>query len=127
MDKTTQISPLVLVVDDEEAIREAVRDILELVDIHAILASNGLEAIDLFNQHRKQIKAILLDLRMPVMSGTETYEKLRELDPDVRIILSSGYDEKMSTIDIQGDDALVFLRKPYALDQLLTCVQDALS
>lgn len=127
MDTTTQNSPLVLVVDDEEAIREAVRDILELVDIHAILASNGLEAIDLFNQHRTQIKAILLDLRMPVMSGTETYEKLRELDPDVRIILSSGYDEKMSTIDIQGDDALVFLRKPYALDQLLTCVQDALS
>jgi DNA-binding NtrC family response regulator len=126
MDTTSQNSPLVLVVDDEEAIREAVRDILELVEIHAVLASNGLEAIELFMQNRAQIKAILLDLRMPVMSGTETYEKLRALDSNVRIILSSGYDEKMSTIDIQGDDALVFLRKPYALDQLLTCVQDAL-
>jgi DNA-binding NtrC family response regulator len=127
MDTTSQNSPLVLVVDDEEAIREAVRDILELVEIHAILAANGLEAIELFNKHRTQIKAILLDLRMPVMSGTETYEKLRELDSKVRIILSSGYDEKMSTIDMQGDDALVFLRKPYALDQLLAYVQDALS
>jgi DNA-binding NtrC family response regulator len=127
MDTTSQNSPLVLVVDDEEAIREAVRDILELVEIRAILAANGLEAIDLFVQHRAQIKVILLDLRMPVMSGTETYEKLREIDSDVRIILSSGYDEKMSTIDMQGDDELVFLRKPYALDQLLAFVQDALN
>jgi DNA-binding NtrC family response regulator len=121
-----QNSPVVLVVDDEEAIREAVRDILELVEIQAILAANGREAIDLFLMHRAQIRAILLDLRMPVMSGTETYEKLRELDKGVRIILSSGYDEKMSTLNFDADAALKFLRKPYALDALLACVQEAL-
>lgn len=126
MDTSTDQTPLILVVDDEEAIREAVRDILELVEIQAILASNGLEAIELYTQHRERIKAILLDLRMPVMSGTETYQKLRELDPTVRIILSSGYDEKMSTLDIEADGALMFLRKPYALDALLACVQDAI-
>jgi two-component system cell cycle sensor histidine kinase/response regulator CckA len=126
MDTTTQNTPLVLVVDDEEAIREAVRDILELVEIKAVLASNGREAIDLFLKHRDQVKAILLDLRMPVMSGTETYEELRKLDQNVRIILSSGYDEKMSTVDFDADSALMFLRKPYALDTLLACVQDAI-
>jgi two-component system cell cycle sensor histidine kinase/response regulator CckA len=126
MDTTTQNTPLVLVVDDEEAIREAVRDILELVEIKAVLASNGREAIDLFLKHRAQVKAILLDLRMPVMSGTETYEELRKLDQNVRIILSSGYDEKMSTVDFDADSALMFLRKPYALDTLLACVQDAI-
>jgi CheY-like chemotaxis protein len=126
METSTQNSPIILVVDDEEAIREAVRDILELVEIQSILAANGQEAIELFIQHRERIKAILLDLRMPVMSGTETYGKLRELDPAVRIILSSGYDEKMSTLDFDADDALMFLRKPYALDALLACVQDAL-
>ena len=127
MDTSTQNSPVVLVVDDEEAIREAVRDILELVEIQSILAANGREAIELFNEHRPRIKAILLDLRMPVMSGSETYEKLRELDTDVRIILSSGYDEKVSTLNFDADSALVFLRKPYALDALLACVQDALN
>lgn len=126
MNTSTQTPPVVLVVDDEEAIREAVRDILELVDIQSVLAANGREAIDLFNQHRTRIKAILLDLRMPVMSGTETYEKLRELDTNVRIILSSGYDEKVSTLNFEADSALVFLRKPYALDALLACVQDAI-
>jgi two-component system, cell cycle sensor histidine kinase and response regulator CckA len=127
METSTHNTPIVLVVDDEEAIREAVRDILELVEIQAILASNGREAIDLFNEHRDRIRVILLDLRMPVMSGTETYQKLRELDLDVRIILSSGYDEKMSTLDFNADAALMFLRKPYALDALLACVQGALT
>jgi DNA-binding NtrC family response regulator len=126
MDNPTEITPVVLVVDDEDAIREAVRDILELVEIQSILAANGREAIDLFVHHRNQIKAILLDLRMPVMSGTETYQKLRELDREVRIILSSGYDEKMSTVDFDADANLMFLRKPYALDALLACVQDAM-
>ena len=127
MDTSAQTSPVVLVVDDEEAIREAVRDILELVEIQSILAANGREAIELFIQNRDRISAILLDLRMPVMSGSETYEKLRELDRNVRIILSSGYDEKVSTLNFDADNALVFLRKPYALDALLACVQDALN
>ncbi len=127
MDTTSQNLPLVLVVDDEDAIREAVRDILELVEIGAILAANGREAIELFVQHRSQIKAILLDLRMPVMSGAETYEKLRELDKTITIILSSGYDDKVATLNFDEDEALVFLRKPYALDALLSCVQDALA
>jgi DNA-binding NtrC family response regulator len=127
MDTPKQHSAVVLVVDDEEAIREAVRDILELVEVHAILASNGREAVEQFIQNRATIKAILLDLRMPVMSGTETYEKLRELDTEVPIILSSGYDEKVSTLDFEADSALMFLRKPYALDALLACVQDAIN
>ena len=127
MDTIGQSSPIVLVVDDEEAIREAVRDILELVEIPALLAANGREAIELFTEHRERIKAILLDLRMPVMSGADTYEKLRELDPDVKIILSSGYDDKVATLNFDADEALVFLRKPYALDALLACVQDAIS
>lgn len=127
MQPSTEQLPSVLVVDDEEAIREAVRDILELVELQSILAANGKEAIDIFIQHQASIKAILLDLRMPVMSGIETYEKLRELDSNVTIILSSGYDEKMSTINIDADIALKFLRKPYALDDLLSCIQDAIN
>lgn len=120
-------TPLVLIVDDEEAIREVVRDILELSGIETILAANGQEAIELFTQHHDRIRVILLDLRMPIMSGTETYHRLRELDPHVRVILSSGYDDKVSSLNFQVDDAVYFLRKPYAMDALLSCIQDALN
>ena len=103
METSTQVSPVVLVVDDEAAIREAVRDILELMEIQSVLAANGLEAINLFLQHRERVKAILLDMRMPVMSGRETYDKLRELDTHVKIILSSGYDEKFTVLRIGAE------------------------
>jgi CheY-like chemotaxis protein len=127
MDTSSQNSPLVLVVDDEEPIREAVRDILELFEIQSLLAANGREAIDLFVQHRERIKVILLDLRMPVMSGTETYKELRKLDPEIKIILSTGYDEKVSSLNFDADGSLKFLRKPYALDALIASIQDAMN
>lgn len=127
MSASSPTSPLVLIVDDEEAIREAVRDILDLTGIDTILAANGQEAIELFIRHRGRIRVILLDLRMPIMSGTETYHRLRELDPDVRIILSSGYDDKVSSLNFESDEALFFLRKPYAMDALLARIQDALT
>ena len=120
-------NPCVLVVDDEEAIREAVHDILELIGVDSLLAANGREALALFAEHRHRIRAILLDLRMPVMSGTETYEKLREAGADVTIILSSGYDDRIATLNLEDDSALMFLRKPYALDSLLACIQQALA
>lgn len=127
MSASNQTPPLVLIVDDEEAIREVVRDILELAGIETILAANGQEAIELFTQHHERIRVILLDLRMPIMSGTETYHRLRELDADVRVILSSGYDDKVSSLNFHVDEAVFFLRKPYAMDALLTCIQDALN
>jgi CheY-like chemotaxis protein len=113
-------------VDDDPAIRDAVHDILELADIDTLMAANGLEAIELFTQYRDRVRAVLLDLRMPVMSGAETYHRLRQLDPAVSIILSSGYDERMAAIRVDEDDAVFFLRKPYAIDALITRVQGAI-
>jgi DNA-binding NtrC family response regulator len=127
MDGLENTKPCVLVVDDEEAIREAVRDILELIEVKTILAANGQEAMDLYAEHRDKIHAILLDLRMPVISGSETYRKLREMGATITIILSSGYDDKVSSINFEQDHALLFLRKPYALETLLTCIQQALA
>lgn len=119
-------APLVLVVDDEAAIRTAVQDILEFAGIHALLASNGQEGVDRFLQHRDQIRAVLLDLRMPIMDGREAYRRIREIDPDIHIILSSGYDENIDTLRISQDPSVSFLRKPYAMDALLAQVQAAL-
>ena len=127
MDELASSTQLVLVVDDEKAIREAVRDILELAEIETVLAANGREAIELYRHYGERIKAVLLDLRMPVMSGVETYQNLRQLNESVNIILSSGYDDKVSALNTEHDHNVFFLRKPYAMDALLARIQHAMS
>lgn len=118
--------PVVLVVDDEQAIREAVRDILELVNADTLLAANGHEGLALYQANHERIRLIILDLRMPIMSGVETYHALRAHGATVPIVLSSGYDDKISGIDFDADAQLSLLRKPYALDALLATVESAI-
>jgi CheY-like chemotaxis protein len=126
MNQSDSPTPLILVTDDEASIRAAVRDILEYVAIDTLLAGNGQEAVDLFTQHRHRIGAVMLDLRMPIMDGKEAYRRIRELDADIHIILSSGYDESIDSLRINEDPHVSFLRKPYAMDALLAQVQAAL-
>jgi DNA-binding NtrC family response regulator len=126
MDDSISHDELVLVVDDERAIREAVRDILEYAGISTLLAANGQEAIDLFLRDRRRIRAILLDMRMPVMSGAETYARLRDHDREVAVILSTGFDDSTALIDSDGDKSLHFLRKPYSMDSLLAMMRQVL-
>jgi two-component system, cell cycle sensor histidine kinase and response regulator CckA len=117
---------MILIIDDENAIRDAVTDILEIVEVQAICASNGKDGIDLFCQHAEQIQAILLDMRMPIMSGSETYRALRELDSEIPIILSSGYDDAENAAAFHGDENVTFLHKPYSMDTLIDLVQETL-
>jgi two-component system, cell cycle sensor histidine kinase and response regulator CckA len=118
---------MLLVIDDEAAIREAVRDILALANIPTLLASNGRDGMKLFAEHRSDVKAILLDMRMPVMSGLETYRALRILDPTVKIILSTGYDDAEQNNELHGDRAVFFLSKPYSVEVLIDRVQSILA
>lgn len=117
---------MILIIDDESAIREAVTEILEMVDVPTIAASNGKDGIQLFQENAGDIKAILLDMRMPVMSGVETYRELRKLDAEIPIILSSGYDDAENTAAFHGDNNVNFLHKPYSMDTLIELVQDTL-
>ena len=118
---------MILIIDDELAIRDAVTDILEIVEVPAISASNGKDGIELFRQHADRIDAILLDMRMPVMSGSETYRALRELDSDIPIILSSGYDDAENAAAFHGDEHVAFLHKPYTMDTLIELIQHTLN
>ncbi|MEZ4658916.1 MAG: response regulator [Caldilineaceae bacterium] len=117
----------VLVIDDELAIREAIEDILDLIDVSVIAAANGKEGIELFTHWQGKINMILLDMQMPVMSGEETYRHLRDLDASIPIVLSSGYGETEAR-DLWESGSLstgnvFFLRKPYTVDALLDLVQ----
>ena len=106
-------SATVLVVDDEEAVRQAVTSILDSAGYLVLLASNGLEALEMFQDAGEHIDLVLLDMTMPVMDGEETLLALRTVDPDVRVLLTSGYMEA-ETLGRFGDVGQVdFIQKPY--------------
>lgn len=120
----------ILVIDDEELIREAVCDIFELAGIPAYAAADGPEGIGLLQQFYQKINIVLLDMRMPAMSGEETYRRLHEIKPDIKVIFSSGYSEDMATTLLrlsQRSNQIYFLQKPYEIETLIDLVQQAQS
>lgn len=116
----------VLVIDDEESVREAVADILAMQEITVIGAANGNDGVALYNEHKHEIELVLLDLSMPGMNGYHTLVALQKIDPTVRVILSSGYDEAEAMRQLKNEQPTGFLHKPYNLNQLLKIVKEHL-
>ena len=102
-----------LVVDDEEFVRRFAKGVLERCGYKVLEAANGQEAVELFRQEAGQIAGVLLDMSMPVMSGEEALRHLKEIRSDVRVVLSSGYDEADAVQRLAGDGSVDFIQKPY--------------
>jgi len=115
----------VLVIDDEEPVRAAVHDILAMEGMTVLQACDGREGVETFAAHRQEIDIVLLDMQMPVMSGEETFYALRAIDPQIKIVLSSGYNESESTKNLAGQSLAGFLQKPYDVDTLVGIMQEA--
>ncbi|MCG3172715.1 MAG: Sensor histidine kinase RcsC [Myxococcota bacterium] len=109
---------LVLVADDEENIRAVVRMMLEEMGFQVICATDGREAVRIYELRHPEIRLVLLDMTMPEMNGEETFWRLRQINPGVRVILSSGYNEQDATSRFAGKGLAGFLQKPYQLHQL---------
>jgi PAS domain S-box-containing protein len=115
----------ILVVDDEEGVRRVAGRTLERAGYSVLLAEDGPRGVELFRTRRGGIDAVLLDLTMPDMNGHQVLEALRNLDPAVRVILSSGFSE----LDLasRGEAAVgVFLQKPYLASELIGKVKEVL-
>jgi PAS domain S-box-containing protein len=118
---------VVLVVDDEAAVLEITRLILETHGYRVMTASNGAEAVQVFTQKQKPSVAVLLtDVSMPVMDGPTAVTAIRAIDPDVRVIIASGLiaDLDQSTMESLRVDG--YLMKPYTTERILTCLHRAL-
>jgi hypothetical protein len=113
---------LILVVDDEAAIRDVTKTSLESHNYKAMTASDGIEAIALYAEHRDKISLVLTDMVMPSMDGITTIRTLRKINPDVKIIAVSGLTstDKVNTAYDMGIKA--FLSKPYTASQLLQII-----
>jgi len=109
---------MVLVIDDEAALREVIEEILELSAIRCLSAANGQEGLQLFIENQSMIDVILLDMQMPVMSGGDTLRELRKLSATVDIVLMSGYPEGSTMEKFRHDSHLSYLEKPFTLEKL---------
>jgi PAS domain S-box-containing protein len=115
----------VLVVDDEETVRDVTAQMLEAFGFRVAVAQDGREAIALFRE-RGPFTFVLLDLTMPHLGGEETFRELRQMCPAVRVILMSGYSEQEATAHFVGEGLAGFLQKPFRAAALLRIVRQLL-
>ena len=126
--QTALAAGAILVIDDDTAIREALTDILSLLpEMPVYTAANGHEGLQVFQQQRQSITLILLDLNMPVMNGEQTYEKLQQIAPQVKVIVSSSLSPAEARLRFGEREMPTFLQKPYNIDTLFNVVQTELT
>ena len=124
--RTLPAASTVLVIDDEEDIREAVEAVLTGRGVRVLTAASGVEGLEIFAAHADEIGAVLLDMTMPGMNGDDVLQQILEIKPDASVILSSGYTEQ-EVIKRFGTKRLAgFVHKPYTPDVLVEQVGSVL-
>ena len=115
----------ILVVDDENIVRDVARTCLERYGYNVMIAEDGQQAMDFFAASPDSFSLVLLDMEMPGMGGSETLRRMRSLRPEVTVIASSGYSEA-EAVEQFGDGLAGFLQKPYPIKQLAAKVHSVL-
>ena len=108
----------ILLVEDDDMVRTMLSTMIQRLGLSVITASNGMEAVETFRRRQDEISCVLSDLTMPHMDGWETLTALRQISPELRVILSSGYDETHVMSEAHSEHPQAFLRKPYRFEEL---------
>ncbi|HIJ64347.1 MAG TPA: response regulator [Candidatus Hydrogenedentes bacterium] len=116
----------ILLVDDDESVREVVENMLASRGFSVLLARDGLEALEAFRAHADDVSLVLLDMTMPRMDGLETLLELQRIRPDVKVVLSSGYTETAAVERFAGKGLAGFIQKPYRVHTLTALLRDIL-
>lgn len=131
--KTTEVpsrlpQQRILVVEDDDIVREVVHDLLRTLHWDVIVAESGRRALEIFEEDGTGFDLVLLDVSMPGMSGVKTHEALARLDPEVRVLFTSGHTEHLVREDFAAEQARIagFLQKPYTLEGLEAALDRAL-
>lgn len=118
---------MILVVDDEESIREVAAATLAANGYRTVTAADGLEAMDVYEENKAEIAAVLTDMAMPNMDGATMIAELRNIDPKLNIIAMSGMIHENQTVDLQKLGVEKLLPKPFTAEKLLTTLAEVLS
>jgi PAS domain S-box-containing protein len=117
----------VLMVEDEEILRVMFAEMLDSVGMQYFEAHNGRQAVEIYRQHWKQIDLVILDMVMPEMNGPDTFRAMKEINPDVKALLSTGYSLNSEVQAILDEGVAGFIQKPYTKRDLIEKIIDAMS
>jgi two-component system cell cycle sensor histidine kinase/response regulator CckA len=116
----------ILLVDDEEMVRALGQRVLELCSYTVLMAEDGVQALEAYQAHREEIGLVVLDVIMPLMGGLECLRRLRELDPRVKVLISTGYIDRSLAQELVAEGALGVVEKPFQIRDFATAVRAAL-
>jgi len=115
-----------LIVDDEETIREIAGVMLEEMGFATLAAEDGVDGVKIYREHQKNIVVVLMDMTMPKMDGKSCFTELKRINNDVKVVLSSGYNEQEAISRFAGQGLAGFIQKPYTPEALQEKLQQVL-
>ena len=121
-----QLTNKVLLVDDEEMVLDVCKNLLEVIGAEVLTARDGIEAVEVYKEKQNEIDLVILDLTMPNMDGKEAFRILRQLNPEAKIVLASGYAEEALANQLGGEEPSGILSKPYSIANLTKLLADVL-
>ncbi len=116
----------ILFIDDEAVIRQVVNEMLKDLGFQIVIKENAREGIDFFSRHYQNIDLVIIDLIMPEMNGYDCYLALKEIDPNMHVIIASGYAVNVETKKMMREKCLEFLQKPFEIKRLAKSIQKVL-
>jgi two-component system cell cycle sensor histidine kinase/response regulator CckA len=119
-------SETVLLVDDEETVIDVGRQMLERMGYTVLVARSGKDSIEIYRAHKDAIHIVILDMIMPEMSGGDTYDQIKKINPNVKVLLSSGYSKDSRATEILARGCNGFIQKPYNMKALSLRIREIL-
>jgi two-component system cell cycle sensor histidine kinase/response regulator CckA len=116
----------VLLVDDSDTLLEVGSQILEVLGYKVLVAGSGKEAIELYEHNREKIALVILDIVMPEMGGGETYDRLKEISPEIKVLLLSGFSINGEATEILNRGCDGFIQKPFNIKKLSCKIREIL-
>jgi len=116
----------ILLIDDEDMVVDVGSQMLKKMGYEILLARSGKEAIELYEENKGKIDLVILDMIMPDMGGGETYDRMKEINPDIKVLLSSGYNIDGQATEILKRGCNGFIQKPFDINELSERIREAL-
>jgi DNA-binding response OmpR family regulator len=114
------------VIEDEEILRTLMKDMLTRSGYHVLEAKDGEEGVAVYRTRNKEIHAVISDMGLPRLSGEQVFHELKQIDPRVRVIFSTGYIRDEKRLELLDAGARCFIHKPYRVHEMLGAIREVL-